>query len=86
MRWRSIGKRICDGESSAKRLQDDMEKMVKHQSTRGQNITPKNDREDQNSITNTYDGETSTKRICNGEESEKEYAIAKHRLKDGKIT
>ena len=33
-----------------------------------------------------YDGETSAKRMCNGEASAKEYAMAKHRLKDGKIT
>ena len=36
-------KRIWDGETSAKRLQDNMAKMVKHQRTRGENITPNND-------------------------------------------
>ena len=32
------------------------------------------------------DGETSTKRMYDGEASKKEYAMMKHRLKDGKIT
>ena len=32
------------------------------------------------------DGETSAKRICDGEASAEEYVMAKHRLKDGKIT
>ena len=34
------------GETSAIRWQDNMAKMVKHQQTRGENITPNNDIED----------------------------------------
>ena len=32
------------------------------------------------------DGKTSTKRMYDGEALAKKYAMAKHRLKDGKIT
>ena len=32
------------------------------------------------------DGETPAKRMCDGEESTKEYVLVKHRLKDGQIT
>ena len=63
-----------------------MEKMAEHQQTREQNITPNNYIEDQSRITDMCNCETSAKRMCNGEASAKEYAMAKHRLKDGKIT
>ena len=33
-----------------------------------------------------WDGETSAKRMCDDEALAKEYAMVKHRLKDGKIT
>ena len=43
-----------------------MAKMVKHQRTRRQNITPNNDIENQSRIENMCDGEISTKRMCDG--------------------
>ena len=33
-----------------------------------------------------WDGETSAKRICDGEALAKEYAMEKHQVKDWKIT
>ena len=63
-----------------------MANLGKHQQTRGQNITPNNDIEDQSRIINMCDGEASAKRMCDGEASTKEYVMAKHRLKDWKIT
>ena len=55
-----------------------MAKMVKHQKTRGENITPNNDIEDQSRVTNMCDNETLPQIMCDGEVSTKEYTMVKH--------